>query len=115
MASKTGVYDHTVALDLPRHRPLVAVLLSYVRQLGPLVGVFRFSYDPYLLTFQAAVKEANFVPLAISPLGLRHGGPSYDAALGLRPLLELQQRGPAESFFNIVRYQKAALLSKQLR
>ena len=95
---KTGEYDASIPLDLPRQKWLVPSL-QVARAPGPLDGLlWPFTFEEYLKVSKMAPKLSLTDILQPTPYGLRHGGASHDRSVNARPLLEAQKRGGWKAF-----------------
>jgi hypothetical protein len=106
--SKTGFFDEHVALDSPITAwcpPFWKALVSGRDKQAPL---WPFSHAELLRSFQAACRRSGVDVLSPTSYGLRHGGASHDALLGLRRLLEIKDRGRWASEASLRRYRKAS-------
>lgn len=126
--SKTGEYDDSARLDLPRHAPLAAALARMLdRRLGQhwrRVGHGGAAHDMLFTVPAEAVREAFRragervgVSQHLGPLHmymLRHGGASHDYGSGARRLDEVRLRGRWRSWGSLRRYQKGGRLGQQL-
>ena len=107
--SKVGTYDDSILLNS-----------SWLGWLGPVLKllkegedegkVFQFTYPQFLKVFGRVLSE--FCLHGVVPYQARHSGPSIDRAKGERSLLEVQKRGRWASSRSLVRYERAARLSK---
>ena len=91
--NKTNEYDHSVLLDMQRHRAMVAPLMALCRGQPADARLWEFEQAEFFKEFVKASHRAGLVVLAPTPYGLRHGGASRDRSLRTRDLLNVQQRG----------------------
>ena len=93
LPGKTGEYDHTVTLDLPRQAWLGRLLATRARRASPHRPLFDITPDQFSKLFNQAIVLESLQPLGATPYGLRHGGASHDRATGSRTLTDIQRRG----------------------
>ncbi|CAE7664021.1 unnamed protein product, partial [Symbiodinium necroappetens] len=106
--TKTGEFDHSVALDSPYLKPWATEFFEALKQQQPTSLLWDFEYPEYLTAFRDASQRLN---LSLSPYQTRHSGPSIDRARNLRSLHEVQKRGNWKAHKSVLRYEKAARLS----
>ncbi|CAK0819667.1 unnamed protein product, partial [Prorocentrum cordatum] len=70
---KTGDFDGSVSLDLPRHQLLVGGLEEIFRRRGERDPVFLFDYVTLLRHWRATCKRLGLEHLHMTPYCLRHG------------------------------------------
>lgn len=112
-ASKTGIFDEAIALDLPIHKPLEGVL-RYLRADGgdeTLLGCTGLQLHAEVT---AAAKGAGLEDFGVVPYSARHAAPSRDRARKLRSQNETQRRGRWELQTSMRRYEQSARLTEQL-
>ena len=109
--SKINEYDDTLAWDISRMQWMTSVfeVMKETRGSGPL---WPFTY-PQLLENLKVVKKTLNLP-ELMPYQLRHSGPSWDRARGLRQQSEVQKRGRWRSLKSVVRYEKHGRLSSEM-
>jgi len=112
--SKTGAWDVSVPLDLPRQAFLVPLLLAVKASRGPKLMLWSHDYPQLADSFRQAVKAVGVASIGPTLYWLRHGGPSHDFALGVRDLPAIQLRGGWRSFSSVQRYQKSGRLNMTL-
>ncbi|CAK0810785.1 unnamed protein product, partial [Prorocentrum cordatum] len=96
-------------------RSFVADLLVKLKgQRQPHRPLFPLTLAQYERYFNAAVAALQLHRLDVTPHCARHGGPSVDAARGLRSIPDIQQRGMWRAASSIRRYEKAGTLMRQL-
>ncbi|CAK0861936.1 unnamed protein product [Prorocentrum cordatum] len=76
--------------------------------------LFDISLAKYEQFFNQAVADVKLGSLRVTPHCARHGGPSTDAALKLRPLEAIQKRGLWRSASSVRRYEKHGTLMRQI-
>ncbi|CAK0819575.1 unnamed protein product [Prorocentrum cordatum] len=76
--------------------------------------LFDISLAKYEQLFNQAVSDVKLSSLRVAPHCARHGGPSSDAALKLRPLEAIQKRGLWRSASTVRRYEKHGTLMRQI-
>ena len=106
--TKTGEFDHSVALDSPYLKPWATEFFEALKQQQPTSLLWDFEYPEYLTAFREASQRLN---LSLSPYQTRHSGPSIDRARNWRSLHEVQKRGNWKAHKSVLRYEKAARLS----
>ena len=117
--TKTNSYEDTIAFDeicdlRTDHGwvgGLTCLLKSSVRSSSPL---FPISLAELEKLFKEAVCALHLDSLRITPHSCRHGGPSEDAAAGIRSAAEIQKRGRWEVLKRVNRYMKLGTLLRQL-
>ena len=112
---KTGEYDHTVPLDLPRQAWLGRLLASRSRRACPCQPLFDITPDLFSKLFNQALVSESLGPLCATPYGLRHGGASRDRATRSRSLADIQRRGNWRCPTSMKRYEKSGRLGLQLQ
>lgn len=112
---KTGEFDHTIPLDLPRQEWLGKCLAARGRRRPPLEPLFGISPDHFSKFFAQAVAAENLGALGSTPYGLRHGGASHDRVTLSRSLSDIQRRGNWRCASSMKRYEKAGRLGLQLQ
>jgi len=105
---KTGEFDTSISLDLPRHQLLFPALRRLTATLRENDHVFPFDYPTLLRAWNGSLSALMLSHLRLSPYCLRHGGASEDRASSSRPLLEVQKRGGWRTFESVRRYEKHA-------
>ena len=113
--SKTGHFDCTVLLDLPRHRWLGPVLAARRRATGGDGLLFPFKMAALRLVFQRAAAAIGASCLRASLYSLRHGGASHDRATDARSIAAIQGRGQWASARSMRRYEKQGRITLQLQ
>ena len=106
--TKTGDFDHSVALDSAWLRPWVQPFLEALKQQSPTAPLWDFRYGEYLDMFRQAARSLG---LDLSPYQTRHSGPSIDRARDWRSLYDVQKRGAWRAYKSVVRYEKHGRLS----
>jgi integrase len=112
---KTGEFDTSVALDLPRHRLLESALRLLKANRGERERLFLFHYTDFLLAWNSCLLGLGLAQLKVTPYSLRHGGASEDVSSRSRALLDVQKRGGWRSFQSVRRYEKHARLASMMR
>ena len=113
---KTGDFDGSVSIDLPRHRLLVPGPEETFRMRGDRGPVFLFDYVTLLKHWRrAACRRLGLEHLHLTPYCLRHGGASEDRASNSRPMLEVMKRGGWKTYSSLARYEKHARLGLMLQ
>ena len=108
--TKVGAYDDSIALD----SPVTAWALPVWKILAegpPDAKVWDFDYRELLTNFKMATW---LLGLEATPYQLRHSGPSWDRARGLRPLDEVQKRGRWRAMKSVMRYEKHARVAAEM-
>ncbi|CAE7411650.1 unnamed protein product [Symbiodinium sp. KB8] len=105
--TKTGEYDHSVALDSKFLKPWAATFWSALKLQRPTDKLWDFNYSQYLSSFKAACASLK---VQLTPYQTRHSGPSIDRAQNNRLLFEVQKRGNWKCHKSVQRYEKAARL-----
>jgi len=108
ITTKTGAMDDSVVLDCKWQQwmtPLWSALAGAPRG----KPVWIFTYPELVKQFKLTCSRLG-IPAV--PYMMRHSGPSIDRALKFRPLDEVRKRGRWASHKSVVRYEKAARLSK---
>ena len=108
VSTKTGEYDHSVALDSKFLKPWADTLFTALKTQAPDTNLWNFTYGQYLASFKAACR---MIHLELSPYQTRHSGPSIDRARQWRLLHEVQKRGNWRSHKSVMRYEKSARLA----
>ncbi|CAK0855849.1 unnamed protein product, partial [Prorocentrum cordatum] len=85
---KTGEFDTSVALDLPRHRLLESALRLLKANRGERERLFLFHYTDFLLAWNSCLLGLGLAQLKVTPYSLRRGaapraraGPALAASL----------------------------------
>ena len=112
--TKTGLFDVSCLLDLPRQQFLVPLLLEVKRRAGDSGLMFPFSHMEARVQFQAAAEAVNVGGLRPTLYSLRHGGASHDRATNSRSAHDVQGRGLWKSSTSVMRYEKHSRLARQL-
>ena len=112
--TKTGLQDVSILLDLDRQQPLARLLCMLSAAVTAKQRLWDFDYAELHKVLKSVVHELGLEPLHITLHTLRQGGPSHDRVVGARTLVEVQQRGQWKQMASCTRYDKHALLSKQL-
>ncbi|CAK0882272.1 unnamed protein product [Prorocentrum cordatum] len=101
--------------SLKAGRSFVAELLVRLQsQRPPHQPLFPLKLPEYERHFNGAVDALHLSRLDITPQRARHGGPSVDAARGLRSIAEIQKRGTWRAASSVRRYEMAGALMRQL-
>ena len=108
--SKTGSKDDSIAIDNKYMKWLNPVWAELSRGRGS-DSLWNFSYLELVKTLKAAVAATGVMPLV--PYQMRHSGPSIDRANNRRSLDECRKRGRWMSWRSLIRYEKAARLSRE--
>ena len=108
---KTGEFDTSVALDLPRHRVLEPALLAAKRFRQERQLLTTLDQQEFGRLFRLALSGLGLETLKLTPYCLRHGGASEDRASRSRTLGEVQKRGGWKSFRSLMQYEKHARLA----
>ena len=111
---KTGEFDNSVALDLPRHRLLEPALRLLKANRGERERLFTFCYTDFLQVWNSCLNSLGLAQLKVTPCSLRHGGASEDVSSLSRALLDVQKRGGWRSFQSVRRYEKHARLGMMM-
>ena len=91
--TKTGIFDASVVLDLPRQQFLAPLALA-VRAATPESALFfPFSLAEFRARFLVAAAAVGAAVLCCCPYSLRHGGASHDRSVLARSLSDVQARG----------------------
>ena len=114
MASKTGYWDETIDLDDPITSSWLRDFLTVLREQDDIAPLWPFSHAQLVALYKAATQPLDLTALETSLYALRHGGPSLDWSLGRRALLEIKSRGRWTSDASLRRYQKSALLQREV-
>ncbi|CAK0806514.1 unnamed protein product, partial [Prorocentrum cordatum] len=69
---KTGEFDTSVALDLPRHRLLESALRLLKANRGERERLFLFHYTDFLLAWNSCLLGLGLAQLKVTPYSLRH-------------------------------------------
>ena len=112
--SKTGEFNLSGPLDVERHAPLSKLLLRWVHQRSEL-PLWDLDYHQLRLALNSAMVALDAKHMGITLQSLRHGGPSHDRFIRARSLLDIQARGSWRSFSSVLRYEKAALIRRQMQ
>ena len=112
--TKTGLFDVSINLDLPRQQFLVPLLLEVKRWAGDSGLMFPFAHMEARSRFQAAANAINVGSLRPTLYSLRHGGASHDRATNSRSAHDVQARGLWRSSNSVMRYEKHSRLARQL-
>lgn len=116
VSSKTGCFDVSVALGLPR-QVWVGRALSRLARSCP-AGARLLEFDHHSFGRSFAVADAAGVgpgPLQACLYSLRHGGASHDRARQSRSVAAVQLRGGWRCFESVRRYEKHALIGRELQ
>ena len=116
---KNGDHDMTLIFgdqaSFKGGRAFVAELLVKLKsRQPPHRPLFPLKLAEYEKHFNAAVDVLHLSRLDVTPHCARHGGPSVDAAKGLRTIPEIQKRGMWRAASSVRRYEKAGALMRQL-
>ncbi|CAK0888003.1 unnamed protein product, partial [Prorocentrum cordatum] len=110
-STKSGDHDCTIVFgdqaSLKANRGICRDALLWAsrkaRRGRPLFDIGLAKYEQL---FNQAVSDVKLSSLRVTPRCARHGGPSTDAALKLRPLEAIQKRGLWRSASSVRRYEK---------
>ena len=114
VTSKTGEFDLSIPLDLPRHRDLAHVLLNLVRGRSDHQMVWSYDYPTLRRWYNEAMANTPVAKLSPTLHSLRHGGASHDRASGSRSMSEVMARGHWRALTSGTRYNKPARINQQL-
>ena len=76
--------------------------------------MFGLTLPEYERRCKAAFQQCGLGLLRLTPHTARHGGPSTDAALGLRSEDQIQSRGRWKARKSVLRYMKQGRLMRQI-
>ena len=125
VATKTGGFDMTVALDdtrdvtlgdelcQQRDERLAAAGVQADMDLGE-VALFAFRARDFTEAWRSAVTHLQVEHICDTPYQSRHGGPSRDAQMRLRTLAEIQRRGHWRSPASLRNYEESGRLHQIL-
>jgi hypothetical protein len=113
-ASKTGVFDESLILDLDKYQFLAPALAKLVANRPPSAPLIDLPPGRLAHVLASIGSRLGMKP---SPLlyQLRHSGPSIDFADQSRDLMAIKRRGRWKSDSSLRRYEKGAQITKQLR
>ena len=109
--SKTGEFDTTILLDLPRQRWLVPLVHQLADGRGARDLLFAISQQAFALAFARAVVALQAGAASPTPYGLRHGGASHDLMHHSRSYAAVKGRGAWKSDTSVRRYGKPGTLA----
>ena len=111
ISSKVGEYDESLLMDAPWATWMnhVFEILSRPGPAGPDACVWNFSYPQFSRQLSLSCQRLG---ISLVPYQARHSGASHDRLERLRSSEELQKRGRWASIKSVMRYEKAALISK---
>ncbi len=112
---KMDVFDHSVALDLARHRWMGVLLGQWVARRASAEMLWDFTQVELGSALRRAAGRLGLAPLRPCLYQCRHGGASHDRLVGARPLLEVQQRGGWGSFQSVQRYEKHGRVGMEMQ
>ncbi|CAK0809115.1 unnamed protein product [Prorocentrum cordatum] len=112
--TKTGLFDVSIVLDLPRQQFLVPLLLAVKHRVRDSGLMFPISHMEARSRFQAAAIAVNVGSLRPTLYSLRHGGASHDRASNSRSAHDVTARGLWRSSNSVLRCEKHSRLARQL-
>ena len=117
--TKAGSFEDTIAFDeicdLRAGHGWVGDLLRNLKaETAPTARLFPIDLPELEQLHRQAVDALGLQALRLTPHSGRHGGPSEDAAAGLRTASEIMKRGRWESPKSVRRYMKPGTLLRQL-
>ena len=118
--TKAGEQDDTVVFgdagSKKAGRDQVAGLLAKLMaaKKGRSTPLFGLTLPEYERRCKVAFQQCGLGPLRLTPHTARHGGPSTDAALGLRGEDQIQSRGRWKARKSVLRYMKQGRLMRQI-
>ena len=117
--TKTNSFEDTIAFDklcdLRAGHGWVGELLCSLKSVTPASSLlFPISLVELEKLYKEATASLQLDHLRITPHSCRHGGPSEDAAAGIRTAAEIQKRGRWEALKSVNRYMKPGTLLRQL-
>jgi len=93
LTSKTGEMDTSLSLDLPRHIPVLGLLLSLKSSLSPDSFLVPEDYTTAAREFHEAAKTEGLGVLGAVLYSIRHTGASSDMGEKLRDLASIKSGG----------------------
>ena len=106
--TKTGVYDDAVILDHEELQWINPLLSVQVAEHPGETLLWDFDELEFKREFVAAARRAGLQRIGLVPYSLRHAGPSWDALLRRRPLIEVQRRGRWANVVSVQRYERSS-------
>ena len=114
LMTKTGLQNVSLALDLQRQQGMAEILVEFAKRRPEKQPLWDITYDRFRNAFKMALLTIGAGQLEATPHTVRHGGASHDRFCSARSLQEVQQRGGWKSHDSVVRYDKHALITKQM-
>ena len=108
-ASKTQIFDDSVALDDPKLKQFEPIWRA-MHCRGSTKPLWAFSYPEYTAVFAQC---AQALGVRAVPYQMRHSGPSIDLADEARSLAEAQRRGRWACSSSMARYARSARLAAE--
>ena len=117
--TKAGHHDDTIIIGDEASRSAGRGLVVGILRLAFNVAsanqlLFNLDLNDYQALFRSAVRDLKLQKLKPTPHGLRHGGPSTDAALQVRSRDDIRKRGRWQADVSVRRYEKSGKLTRQI-
>lgn len=106
-STKVGEFDESVLMDVPELKWIHPYMSELAPRQPPTKPVWPFDCADYCRRFLKASRLAGTRCLGLYPYSLRHGGASFDALQGRRPLAQIKKQGRWKADSSVRRYEKA--------
>lgn len=113
-ASKTHVFNESVALDSLHRRWLGPLVDALAAARGKKMDLFPFTQQEFARALAAAAKELGLESWQVTPYILRHTGPSDDYLLKVRSIETIKKRGRWMADSSVRRYEKSSRVNARL-